>query len=148
MLRFSPDGKFLVSGSDDHQLKVWDLRQGCCIETKLDHGGAVNDIRFHPCEMMFASGGADRQVNFYDFQSFERVSYSNPTTHAITTIKFNIDGSALFFNSGEVIREIEWEPYKLIRSWVSLKIIAAKLIIYLKKVDAIRQKWLNGRGAQ
>jgi len=117
VLRFSPDGKYLVSGSDDHQLKVWDLRQGSCISTMAEHGAPVNDIRFHPCEMMFASGGADRQVNFYDFQSFERVSYSNPTTHAISTIKFNIDGSSLFFAAGEVIREIEWEPYKCLRSW-------------------------------
>ena len=70
--------------------------------------------------MMFASSGHDRLVNFYDFESFQRVSYSNPTTHAINKINFNIGGTSLFYSAGEVIRQIEWEPYKCIRSWVRL----------------------------
>ena len=82
-----------MTGSDDNLLKIWDLRNGQCIETKTDAQGPILDIRFHPTEMLIASAGADRQVNFYDFENFERVSFSDPTTQPISKIRFSIDGT-------------------------------------------------------
>ena len=44
----------MVSGSDDETIRIWDLRNGKDIQSKNEPGGAVNDLRFHPTEMLFA----------------------------------------------------------------------------------------------
>ena len=37
----TPDGRKVVSGSDDHTLKVWELASGCAVATLQGHTGWV-----------------------------------------------------------------------------------------------------------
>jgi len=39
--RFSPDGRLIVSGSDDKTVKVWDRHSKDCVHTFFEHGGYV-----------------------------------------------------------------------------------------------------------
>jgi len=40
-VRFSPDGRLIVSGSDDKTVKVWDRQSKECVHTFFEHGGYV-----------------------------------------------------------------------------------------------------------
>ena len=38
---YSPDGQFIVSGSDDKSIKIWDVKTGQCLKTLVGHNSCV-----------------------------------------------------------------------------------------------------------
>lgn len=62
------DGKILVSASDDHSLRVWDLDQGELTRSLNQHTGSVHDLTQRPSDgalPMVASAAADRTIRFW-----------------------------------------------------------------------------------
>jgi WD40 repeat protein len=55
----SPDGGFVVSGSDDHMVRLWDARTGQLINT-FDHSGWVSSVTFSADGKYVLSGGLGR----------------------------------------------------------------------------------------
>src|SRR5262249_48766716 len=53
---FSPDGKRIVSGSEDRTLKVWDAQTGQETRTLEGHTGIVYSVAFSPDGKRIASG--------------------------------------------------------------------------------------------
>ena len=39
IFRFAPDGRLIVSGSDDKTVKLWDKNSKECVHTFYEHGG-------------------------------------------------------------------------------------------------------------
>ncbi|CCO33247.1 Vegetative incompatibility protein HET-E-1 [Rhizoctonia solani AG-1 IB] len=61
---FSPDGKRLVSGSDDFTVRIWDAQTGkqlvVCGDNDASHSNIVTSVGFSPNGLFVASGSADR----------------------------------------------------------------------------------------
>src|SRR5690606_5922586 len=71
-LCLSPDGKYLLSGSRDAHLKVWDAENKFyLLHTIPAHLFTVNHIAFHPDGKLFASAGRDKHIKIWDAQSFQ-----------------------------------------------------------------------------
>lgn len=47
-LAFSPDGHFLASGCEDHQIRVWDVRRRTLVHCLSGHGDEVRAVAFSP----------------------------------------------------------------------------------------------------
>src|SRR5262249_42796647 len=59
-LAYSPDGRRIVSGSDDQTVRVWDATSGELLACLRGHVGAVSCVTFGGDGRLVISGGADR----------------------------------------------------------------------------------------
>lgn len=57
---FSPDGKTVVTGSDDRMVKLWDAKTGLVRATMSGHTGNVSSVAFSPDGRIVASAGGSR----------------------------------------------------------------------------------------
>jgi WD40 repeat protein len=62
----SPDGKTIVSSSDDKTVRLWNLTSGQQLRVLTGHLAEVSIVRFSPDGATVASGGSDRQVRLWD----------------------------------------------------------------------------------
>ncbi|KAF9052685.1 WD40-repeat-containing domain protein [Panaeolus papilionaceus] len=47
-IAFNSEGKWLVSGSEDGTIRIWDLRAGNTVHRTYENGAPVNDVCIHP----------------------------------------------------------------------------------------------------
>ena len=74
LMAFSPDGKRIVSGSNDHTLKVWDATTGREIRTLKGHTKMVNSVAFSPDGKRIVSGSDDETLKVWDATSGEEIA--------------------------------------------------------------------------
>jgi WD40 repeat protein len=62
---FSPDGKQVVSGSDD-QVRLWDAVTGAALQTLKGHSNKVTSVAFSPDSKLIISGSGDMTIRLWD----------------------------------------------------------------------------------
>jgi WD40 repeat protein len=64
-LAFAPDGRTLVTGSNDRTIKLWDVPTGQARASLSGHTGSVYCVAISPDGRLLASGGFDRSVRLW-----------------------------------------------------------------------------------
>ncbi|TWT29590.1 Serine/threonine-protein kinase PknD [Posidoniimonas corsicana] len=95
---FSADGKYLLSGSYDNSLRLWDVDQNQTLKTLRGHGSGVRACAFAPDGRWAASGGQDQSVRLWDIAGYEesrilRGRVLNDHSDAVLSARFSADGS-------------------------------------------------------
>ena len=62
---FSKDGRFIISGSDDNTLRIWELKSLKEI-LQFRHEGWVNSVAFSPDGTHVVSGSDDKTVRLWN----------------------------------------------------------------------------------
>ncbi|CAA6655698.1 unnamed protein product [Spirodela intermedia] len=111
-IRFTPDGRWVVSGGEDNVVKLWDLTAGKLLHDFKSHDGQIQCIDFHPHEFLLATGSSDRTVKFWDLETFEMIGSSGPETSGVRSMTFNSDGKTLLCGLHESLKVLSWEPIR------------------------------------
>lgn len=76
-LTFSPDGKYLVAGTDGGIVYLLDMRDGHILREIRTENDIVRVIAFHPSLEQFVIGGAEGLLRVYDLQGklMQEISY-------------------------------------------------------------------------
>lgn len=90
---FTPNGKTLVSGSDDNTMRFWDMETGI-LQTTLEEYDPDSPIAFSPDGQTFASGGEDAKVLLWDLNT-GKLKTTFSSYNPVRSIVFSEDGKTL-----------------------------------------------------
>jgi hypothetical protein len=71
-LCFSPDGRFLTSGSADGSVRVWEIATGKEVHTYTGHTGPISTLDVSSDSARVASGSFDRTVLIWDMNTVQK----------------------------------------------------------------------------
>jgi WD40 repeat protein len=84
IVRYSPDGKFLLTGGRDAHLNIWSVENYELIKSIPAHNWAIYDIVFSPDTTLFATASRDKTVKIWDaktYQILKRITKLNFEAH-------------------------------------------------------------------
>jgi platelet-activating factor acetylhydrolase IB subunit alpha len=101
-------GPFLISGSRDKTIKMWDISTGMCIFTLIGHDNWVRGLVFHPGGKYIVSASDDKTVRVWDIANKRNSKTLEAHQHFVTSIDFH--RSAPYVVSGSVDQTVKvWE---------------------------------------
>ncbi|GJJ77714.1 chromatin assembly factor 1 subunit B [Entomortierella parvispora] len=68
-LAWSPDGKYIISGSIDNTARIWDIGTSKCLHVIADHHHYVQGVAWDPLGEFVATQSSDRSVHVYSFKA-------------------------------------------------------------------------------
>ncbi|WJX72213.1 Cleavage stimulation factor subunit 50 [Trifolium repens] len=117
--RFSPDGRFVATGSADTSIKLFevskikqmllpDAKDGpvrSVVKTYYDHIQPVNDLDFHPQGTILVSGAKDQTIKFFDISktNAKRSYRVIQDTHNVRSVSFHPSGDFLLAGTDHAI---------------------------------------------
>lgn len=94
-LDFSPDGRQIVSGDEENQIKVWDVATGKCLRVLGGHSDDVVGVEFSPDGKYVLSVCNDSTAIVWNVTTGERVMTISGHNSSISTAKFSPNGSRI-----------------------------------------------------
>lgn len=116
---FSPDGTKLVSACNDHNVYIWDLRTGTCINKLYGHTGIVNSALFSSNGNYIISASDDWTIRIWNSKKGEalkilrlpgyRVNFASISCDGKYIVSASIDKNARLWEveSGKCIKILE-----------------------------------------
>jgi len=94
-LALSADGRFLVVGSEDETVQVWNTEAGERIHRLTDFDDAVLAVAISDDDSLIAAGGSDRTVRVFDAESGDEQKVFEGHGDAVTSIAFATNGERI-----------------------------------------------------
>lgn len=105
---FSPNGKYIVTGSVDETAKLWDLSSGKLIRTIEDHTDHVATVNFSPNGKYIATGSKDNSTILWNTKTGKRVFQLKGHKGDIVAVAFSPDEQKIFTGGVDPIARL-WD---------------------------------------
>ena len=96
---FSPDGTQILSGSDDHTVRVWDATGYTQTGIDMTHSGPVNCVRFSPDGKYIVSGSEDHTIKVWDAVTYTQIGTDMQHSGSVNSVSFSPDGRSIVSGS-------------------------------------------------
>jgi WD40 repeat protein len=121
---FSPDGKQIITGSNDRTIKLWDVATGREIRTFFGHTDGVESVVFSPDGRQILSSG-DKTIKLWDVATGREIRTFSGHSSSVFSIEFSPDGRQMRSESNDEIklwdvetgREIRMPRDNIIKLW-------------------------------
>jgi len=89
---FSPDGRYIASGSVDNTVKVRETESGELVQTLVGHGGEVSSVAFSPDGRHIVSGSKDETLKLWETESGNLVRVFTGHENWVSSVAFSPNG--------------------------------------------------------
>ncbi len=94
-LAIDPKGDFLVSGSNDKTVKIWEINTGNLIKTGMGHTGSAIALAISPNGELFASGSGDNTIKLWELKTGKLCFTLRGHTGWVNALAFHPKGNML-----------------------------------------------------
>ena len=124
-LTFSLDGTFLVSGSYDKTVILWDIQTGGVIKTFHGHTDWVLSVSISPDCTTIASGSDDHKIHLWDAQSRECHGVIDGHNGSVHSVSFSPTNSQLLISaSGDgTVRQWDIDGHQIGSTYEGNKVV-------------------------
>ncbi len=95
-LAFTPNGRQLLSGSQDTTLRLWDVADGRQVQLLSGHDGEVLSVAVSPDGKSALSGSADRTLGLWDLETGKLTRRFTGHAAAVRSVAFSPNGKIAF----------------------------------------------------
>ena len=82
-VQYSPDRRYLLSGSRDAHLKVWDVQKGYSLKKSVvAHNFTINHLVYSPDGKYFVTCNMDKSIKIWDAETFTLLKVIDKARHA------------------------------------------------------------------
>lgn len=115
-LRYSRDGRYLVSSSSDRSARLWDTETGSSQRDPNDHSGTIWDAVISPDNRFVFTAGDDQYVGIWDLETGDRrarFSGHGGPVYALDVAQDKVSKSSRVISAGKDRFVLVWDPQQV-----------------------------------